>query len=89
MKKTKLSDVLFRIGILIIAVGIVAGAAVGIFTADGFNLMPAIVIWFLSLVLGTGVINISGSVTEAREKKQSDEELLKSIIESIKSEENS
>lgn len=89
MKNTKLSDVMFRIGFLIIALGIAIGAAVGIFTADGFNLAPAIVIWLLSLIIGAGVVNISSSLSEAREKKQNDEELLKSIIESIKSEENS
>ena len=89
MKHTKLFDILFRIGLIIIAFGIVAGAAVGIFTADGFNLVPAVIIWLLSLISGTGVINISSSLGEAQEKKQSDEEMLRQIIENIKIEENS
>ena len=88
MKHKKLSDILFKIGLALIAIGIIAGTAVGIFTADGFNLMPAIVVWFISLIIGTGVINISSSLSEAGEKKKNDEEMLKRIIEGVKSDEN-
>ncbi len=88
MKSRKFSDILFKIGIAIIAFGIIAGAAVGFFTADGFNLMPAIAVGFISLIIGTGVINISGSLSEAKEKKQKDKEMLSFIIENVKKEES-
>ena len=89
MKNAKLFDILFRIGLIIIALGVLSGAAVGVLTADGFNLVPAIIIWLLSLITGTGVMNISGTLTDAHEKKQKDEEMLRLIIEKVKNEENS
>lgn len=80
----KLGDFLFVFGICLIAVGILAGIIAGIVTSDGFNLPPAITIWLLSIIVGTGFVTVSGSVHEVGKKKNDDDELLKMIIEQVK-----
>ncbi len=85
MKNKKLSDILFFVGICIIIVGILLGTALGfIFGNGGFNLVPAITVWILCVIGGTGFVSVSGSINEAEEKKSDDEEMLRQIIENLK-----
>ena len=83
----KLGDFLFVFGICLIAIGILAGLIAGLVTAEGFNLPPAITVWLLSIVIGTGFVTVSGSVHEVGKKKQDDDEMLRMIIEKVKNEE--
>ena len=80
----KLADILFVSGICLIIVGVLAGVIIGFVTGDGFNLVPAITIWLLSIVIGTGFVSVSGSVNNVNAKKDSDEEVMQQIIEKIK-----
>lgn len=85
MKNKKPADILFFIGICIIIIGILLGCALGfIFGVGGFNLVPSITTWLLTLIGGTGFITVSGTLSEADEKKKDDEEFLKLLIESVK-----
>lgn len=89
MKNKKLADILYFIGICLIIVGILLGCAVGfIFGGGVFNLVPAITVWLLSIIVGAGLISVSGSLFEAEEKKADDEEFIKLIIENVKNEDN-
>lgn len=81
----KLADILFVTGICMIIVGALAGVVIGFLTGEVFNLVPAITIWLLSIVLGTGFVSVSGSVNKANTKKDNDEEVLQQIIDKIKS----
>ena len=83
----KLGDFLFVFGICLIALGVLAGLIAGLVTGEGFNLPPAITIWLLSIVVGTGFVTVSGSVHEIGQKKQDDDDLLKMIIEQVKNDE--
>ncbi len=88
MKNKKPADILYFIGICLIIIGVLLGCAVGfIFGEGGFNLVPAITVWLLSIILGTGLISVSGSLAKADEKKAEDEEFIKLLIESVKNEE--
>ena len=80
----KLADILFVSGICLIIVGVLAGVIIGFVTGDGFNLVPAITIWLLSIVIGTGFVSVSGSVNNVNAKKDSDEEVMQQIIDKIK-----
>ena len=82
----KLADILFVFGICLIIVGILAGVIFGFITGDGFNLVPAITIWLLSIVIGTGIVSVSGSFAKIDTKEKDDEEAMRMIIEKIKSE---
>ena len=82
----KLADILFVSGICLIIVGILAGVIFGFITGDGFNLVPAITIWLLSIVIGTGIVSVSGSVAKIDTKEKDDEETMRLIIDKIKSE---
>ncbi len=84
----KFGDVFFVAGICIIIVGILAGVAVGFLTGEGFNLPPAITVWLICVVLGTGFVSVSGSFQEVSQKKQDDDEMLKMIIEKVKSDDS-
>lgn len=84
--KKKLGDILFAFGIGLIIVGILAGIVLGLVTGEGFNLVPAITAWLLSIVIGTGFVSVSGSVNKINAEKTNDEEELRLIIEKIKSE---
>lgn len=78
---------LFTIGVCIIIAGIIAGVAVGLLSGgEGFNLVPSITIWLLSVISGTGVMTVSGSIEEAQNRKKTDEEMLKLIIDKVKNE---
>ena len=80
----KLADILFVSGICLIIVGVLAGVIIGFVTGDGFNLVPAITIWLLTIIIGTGLVSVSGSVNKLNTQKDSDEETLQQIIEKIK-----
>ena len=80
----KLADIIFAFGIGIIIVGILTGVIFGCITSGGFNLVPAITIWLLSIVIGTGFVSVSGSVSKINSEKTNDEEELRLIIEKIK-----
>ena len=80
----KLADILFVSGICLIIVGVLAGVIIGLVTGDGFNLVPAITIWLLSIVIGTGFVSVSGSVNNVNAQKDSDEEVMQQIIDKIK-----
>lgn len=80
----KLADILFVSGICLIIVGVLAGVIIGLVTGDGFNLVPAITIWLLSIIIGTGLVSVSGSVNNVNAKKDSDEEIMQQIIDKIK-----
>ncbi len=82
----KLADFLFVFGIVLIIVGILAGIIIGFVTDEGFNLVPAITIWLLSIIIGTGFVSVSGSVNKVNVEKTNDEETMRMIIEKIKSE---
>ena len=82
----KLADILFVFGIGLIIVGILAGVMLGFVTGGGFNLVPAITIWLLCRVIGTGFVSVSGSVNKVNTQKTDDEESLRLIIEKIKNE---
>ena len=82
--KKKLADILFVLGIGIIIVGILAGVIFGFITGSGFNLVPAITIWLLSIVIGTGFVSVSGSVNKFSVQNDEDEEELRLIIAKIK-----
>lgn len=85
MKNKKLPDILFSIGIIIIILGVLLGVLLGfVLSEQGFNLVPSITTWLLSLITGTGFITVSGSINEAKEKKEDDEEFLKLLIEQVK-----
>ncbi len=89
MKNKKLPDILFSIGIIIIILGVLLGVLLGfVFSEQGFNLVPSITTWLLSLITGTGFITVSGSINEAKEKKEDDEEFLKLLIEQVKESDN-
>ena len=88
MKNKKLTDILFAAGIAVFIIGALVGTVLGFVSSDGgFNLLPAIVTWLITLITGTGFITVSGSLGELGEKKQSDEELLSAILEKVKREE--
>ncbi|MBQ7505264.1 MAG: hypothetical protein IJT79_08115 [Ruminococcus sp.] len=80
----KLADILFVSGICLIIVGLLAGVIIGFITGEKFNLVPAITIWLLSIVIGTGLVSVSGSVNKVNAQKDDDEETLQQIIEKIK-----
>ena len=80
----KLADILFAAGICLIIVGILAGVIIGFITGDVFNFVPAITIWLLSVIIGTGFVTVSGSVNKVNDKKDNDEEVLRQIIDKIK-----
>ncbi|MBR1731716.1 MAG: hypothetical protein IJ725_04720 [Ruminococcus sp.] len=82
----KLADILFVFGIGLIIVGILAGVILGFVTGGGFKLVPAITIWLLCIVIGTGFVSVSGSVNKVNTQKTDDEESLRLIIEKIKNE---
>jgi hypothetical protein len=85
MKHKKLPDILFFVGVSIIIIGVLLGVLLGFVMSDrGFNLVPSITVWLLSVITGTGCVTISGSLNEAKEKKKDDEEFLKLLIEQIK-----
>jgi len=84
----KLGDILFVTGIGLIIVGVLTGVVVGFITGDSFNLVPAITIWLLSIVIGTGFVSVSGSVNKVNQKNDDEVEELRIIIESIKSEDS-
>ncbi len=85
----KTADILFKIGIAVIIAGALAGALLGvIFGRGGFNLIPSVTVWLLSVISGTGIITVSSSLGEAGDKKRADELALEDIIERIKSEES-
>ncbi len=87
MKNKKTADILFFIGICLIIIGILLGCALGfIFGGGGFDLVPSITVWLLSIIGGAGFLGISSSLNEAEEKKAEDEEFIRLIIESVKSE---
>ncbi len=89
MKNKKLPDILFSIGIIIIILGVLLGVLLGfVLSEQGFNLVPSITTWLLSLITGTGFITVSGSINEAKEKKEDDEEFLKLLIEQVKESDN-
>ena len=81
----KLADILFVSGIGLIIVGILVGVILGCVTGESFNLVPAVTIWLLSVVIGTGFVSVSGSVNKANAQKSDDEESIRLIIEKIKS----
>lgn len=81
----KLADFLFVFGICLMILGLLAGVMLGFLTGDGFNLVPAITTWLLSIVIGTGFVSVSGSVSKVHMQKSDDEEELRLIIEKIKS----
>lgn len=88
MKNKKLADILFFVGVCIIIIGALAGIALGLlFGEGGFNLVPSTTVWLLCIISGTGFITVSGTLNEADEKKQDDEEFVKLLIESMKKEE--
>ena len=80
----KLADILFVSGICLIIVGVLAGVIIGFITGDVFNFVPAITIWLLSIVIGTGCVSVSGSVNKVNAQKDNDEEALRQIIDKIK-----
>ena len=85
----KTADILFKVGIGVIIAGAVSGALLGVLlSSGGFNLVPSVTVWLLSLITGTGVITVSSSLSEAGEKKRADELALEDIIERIKSEDS-
>lgn len=89
MKNKKLPDILFFAGICVIILGILIGVLLGFLISEqGFNLVPAITAWLLSVITGTGFITVSGSLNEAKEKKRDDEEFLKLLIEQVKESDN-
>lgn len=90
MKNKKLADILYFIGVVLIILGILLGCAVGFFFGGGgFELVPSITVWLLSIIIGTGLISISDSLVKTEEKKTEDEQFIKLLIESVKNEENS
>ncbi|MBQ5399373.1 MAG: hypothetical protein IIU14_08075 [Ruminococcus sp.] len=87
MKNKKLPDILFFTGISVIILGILLGVLLGfLLTEQGFNLVPAVTSWLLSVITGTGFVTVSNSLNEAKEKKKDDEEFLRLLIEQIKEE---
>ncbi len=89
MKLKDSDNILFFIGLCVIIIGILLGCALGfIFGGGGFDLVPSITVWLLCIIGGAGLISISGSISEAKEKKKDDEELVKALIEKMKNEEN-
>ena len=87
MKNIKLPDVLFAIGICVIVGGILLGVVLGfVLGNNGFDLVPSITCWLLSIVAGSGFITVSGSINEVKENKAKDEEILKMIIEKVQNE---
>lgn len=86
--KKKLPDILFFSGICVIILGILLGVLLGfVLSEQGFNLVPSITTWLLSVITGTGFVTVSGSLNEAKEKKKDDEEFLKLLIEQVKKDE--
>lgn len=89
MKDKKPADILFFIGVCIIIIGVLAGIVLGLLFGDGgFNLVPSATVWLLCIISGTGFITVSGTLSEAEEKKKDEEEFIKLLIESVKNEEN-
>lgn len=89
MKDKKSADILFFIGICIIIIGILLGCVLGFVMGEGgFNFVPSITCWLLSIICGTGFITVSGSLNEAKEKEAEDDEFLKLLIESVKNEDD-
>lgn len=89
MKNKKLADILYFIGVVLIILGILLGCAVGFFFGGGgFELVPSITVWLLSIIIGTGLISISDSLVKSEEKKTEDEQFIKLLIESVKNEDN-
>ncbi len=82
--KKKLSDFLFIFGICLLAVGGIVGVVVGFVFGGGFNFVPAVTIWLLSVIIGAGFISVSSSVSKICEKKSDEQETLQMIIEKIK-----
>ena len=82
----KIADILFVSGIVMIIIGILTGVILGFVTGDGFNLVPAITVWIFSMIIGAGLVSVSGSVNKISIKKQDDEEEIQMIIERIKTE---
>lgn len=87
MKNKRITDVLFTVGIVVIIAGILGGIIVGMLSGDGFNFIPALAVWLVTFFTGTGIVTVSGSLSEAGEKKQDDAELLDMILEKVKNEE--
>jgi ABC-type antimicrobial peptide transport system permease subunit len=85
MKSKKIANILFFIGICIIIIGILLGTVLGfIMGEDGFNFVPSVTVWLLCIIGGTGFVTVSGTLNEAEEKKQDDEEFIKLLIENAK-----
>ena len=87
MKSKKIANILFFIGICVIILGILVGTVLGfVMGEDGFNFIPSVTVWLLCIIGGTGFITISGTLNEAEEKKQDDEEFIRLLIENVKNE---
>ena len=85
----KLSGILFKAGLSVVCAGIIGGIIAGIFTKNnGFNFSVAVPIWLFSIIGGGGCVSISGSINESEEEKANDFEMLKQIIDKVKSENN-
>ena len=89
MKGKRLTDILFTVGIVVIIAGILGGIVAGVVGGNGFNLIPAVAVWLASVIGGTGIVTISGSLSEAKSKKNDDVELLREIMNKIKNDEES
>lgn len=89
MKKKKLPDILFKAGLCVLIGGILSGIVLGFVTSGGgFNLSASITAWLLSVVCAGGLTAVSGSLSEVKENKEKDEEILKRIIEQLQTENN-
>lgn len=80
----KIADFLFTFGICLIIVGVLAGIILGFVTGEGFNLVPAITVWLLCVVIGTGFVSVSGSVNKVTQATNDDEDVVRLIIEKVK-----
>ncbi len=90
MKNKKLPDILFFVGICVIITGVLLGVLLGfVMSGQGFNLVPSVTTWLLSIITGTGFVTVSGSLHEAKEKKENDEEFLSLLISQLKTENES
>lgn len=90
MNIKKPTDIPFIVGICVIIIGVLTGIVVGLFTSEDsrINLIPAITIGLLCFVAGTGIISVSGSLSDAKQQKKNDEEVLRIIIDRVKNEDN-
>lgn len=87
MKSKKIANILFFIGICVIILGILTGTVLGfVMGEDGFNFVPSVTVWLLSIIGGTGFVTVSGTLNEAEEKKKDDDEFIKLLIEKAKNE---